>query len=231
MATPRAATGSGLRRRRLRTSMTGRAASTARWSGGTAAVSCGRESLALRNTLASPSAMSRRRRPVILTARSACASEDRRLTPAARSRSRLAACQRTITPRRTRRQPDASAATHNRGARPPETRRTLWLGARQPDCRSSVTDASLKSWRSAVNDAIRSFDHVYGSCEDPPPSANTGVCSSSEPGSLTFGIETYDPAADVTRPPTLRDGRRQHRSALAGTAPREHAARSACAVP
>ena len=54
MATPRAATGSGLRRRRLRTSMTGRAANTARWSGGTAAVSRGRESLALRNTLASP---------------------------------------------------------------------------------------------------------------------------------------------------------------------------------
>jgi len=146
MATPRAATGSGLRRRRSRASMTGRAASTARWSGGTAAVRRGRESLALRKTLASPSArFARRRRPVIFTARSACASVDRRLTPAARSQSSLAACQRTITPRRTRRHPDASARTHNQRARSRRDQTDAWLGvgrARLPGF--SVTDTSAQ---------------------------------------------------------------------------------------
>jgi hypothetical protein len=29
----------------------------------------------------------------------------------------------------------------------------------------------------AVKDAIRSFDRIYRNCEDPPPGANTGVCS------------------------------------------------------
>ena len=87
--------------------------------------------------------------------------------------------------------------------------------------------------RGAVKDAIRSFDRVYRNCEDPPPGANTGVCSraasrevwsalgramrppdvtrhdqmleSGEPGSLV-GIGTCDAAADVTDHRPVRDG-------------------------
>ena len=59
MAMPRAETGSGSQRRRLRASITVRAASTSRRSGRTAAVNRGAVAVALRSTLCSPRASSR----------------------------------------------------------------------------------------------------------------------------------------------------------------------------
>ena len=54
----------------------------------------------------------------------------------------------------------------------------------------------------AVKDAIRSFDRVYRNCEDPPPGANTGVCSRAASREVWSALGRAMRPSDVTRPPT-----------------------------
>ena len=128
-----------------------------------------------------------------------------RLTPAASSRSSLAACQRTITPRRTRRQPDASrtdAPPTSTAAPRPNGR----LARSEPSrtCRI-LADRHLGSnrWpRRASTIALRSRGRVYRNCEDPRPGAQPGVCSTAASREVWSALGRAMRPPDLTRPPT-----------------------------
>ena len=221
MATPRAATGSGLRRRRLRTSITGRAASTAR--------------VVRRH---------RRREPRTGVARAAQDSRQpvcqvRATTPTgdphgaervriggpqADTGGKVAVEPRSLPAHDHAETYPAPAGRQGSNAQPTGT------AAPRPNGRLARSEASRTArilgdrhlgsnrGRGAVNDAIRSCDRVYRNCEDPPPGAHSGrMLESGEPGSLV-GIGTCDAA--TRRHPTTDQlaTAKRHRSALAGHA-------------